>query len=291
MTITIGTHPNNLSTWLLSHRVELQQQLDDVAGGVEWIRYTDGRETVKRFRDSTIDVGATGTTPPIIAQADGLDVAYIAISEPHPDNGGLVVPADSPLHTVADLAGRGVAFASGSWQTQALAIALDNAGLQWSDITVVDLHAIASGEDFVESGAESWFLVDPTYTQLTELVETRTLVQTAELVKNRSVFWGRGDYVRRNPDTIDAFVQALDATDQWASNNLDETIDILIHNGRGDNPETWRRALAHRGWGVHTIDDEFIAEQQAAADLFHRFGISNSAVDVRHIVRPFVSRR
>lgn len=283
MTITIGTHPNNLSTWLLSHVDHLQHDLSSVAGGVEWIRYQDGRETVTRFRDGSIDVGATGTTPPILAQAEGLDIAYIAVSEPHPDNGGLVVPADSPFERIEDLAGHSVAFASGSWQTQALAVALDRAGLGWSDIRVVDLRAIASGREFLESGADSWFLVDPSYAQLTELIETRTLVTPGELVKNRSVFWGRGEYIRQHPEAVSALVRALDATDEWASRNLDAAVDILTRSGRGDDPDIWRAALAHRGWGVHSVDSEFISEQQAAADLFHRFQISPVAVDVSRV--------
>ncbi|MCB8913421.1 hypothetical protein KUG88_25205 [Rhodococcus rhodochrous] len=112
----------------------------------------------------------------------------------------------------------------------------------------MDLHAIASGRDFADSGADSWFLVDPSYTQLTEIVGvTRTLVTPAELVKNRSVFWGRGAYIRENPATIAAFVAALDATDRWAAANIDAAVEILVRSGRGDNPDVWKSALAHRG--------------------------------------------
>ncbi|MEU6726392.1 ABC transporter substrate-binding protein [Nonomuraea wenchangensis] len=280
MSITIGTHPNNLATWILSHVEELQEPLRQAAGQVRFVRYDDGRRTTPLLVEGTIDVGATGSTPPIVAQAHDLDVVYLAASEPHPDPGGIVVPADSPIRTLADLRGRSIAFTVGSWQTHALAVTVDRAGLEWDDVTVVDVPATAGGQDFVAAGTDAWLVVDPAYSALRELTGVRVVAPTHELVHNRSVFYGRGAWVREHPERARAFVEAVAATETWAAEHLDEVAALLARSSRGGAPETWRAALATRHWGVHPVDDAFVAEQQHAADLFHRFGVIPKAITV-----------
>ncbi|WP_158605564.1 ABC transporter substrate-binding protein [Amycolatopsis panacis] len=280
MTISIGTHPNNLATWILSHVEELQKPLLQVAGDVTFTRYDDGRRTVGLLTGGTIDVGATGSTPPIVAQAQDLDVVYLAASEPHPDPGGIVVPADSPIRDLAGLRGRSIAFTVGSWQTHALAVAVDRAGLAWQDVTVTDVAATAQGQDFLDAGTDSWLVVDPAYSQLRALTDIRVLAPTEELVRNRSVFFGRGDWVRDHPSEAQAFVDAVSATERWAAGHLEEVAALLARSSRGGTPETWLPALTKRHWGVHAVDEEFLAEQQYGADLFHRFGVIPRAITV-----------
>ncbi|WP_214104181.1 ABC transporter substrate-binding protein [Acrocarpospora catenulata] len=280
MSITIGTHPNNLATWILSHVEALQEPLRQVARDVAFVRYDDGRRTTGLLVEGAIDVGATGSTPPIVAQAQELDVVYLATSRPHPDPGGIVVPADSPIRTLADLRGRSIAFTVGSWQTHALAVAVDRAGLAWEDVTVVDVAATAKGEDFLAAGTDSWLVVDPAYSGLRAIADVRVVAPTEELVRNRSVFFGRGAWVREHPEEARAFVAALAATEEWAAGHLDEVAELLSRSSRGGAPATWRAALATRHWGVHAVDPAFLAEQQHAADLFHRFGVIQRPITV-----------
>ncbi|GAA1010598.1 sulfonate ABC transporter substrate-binding protein [Acrocarpospora pleiomorpha] len=285
MSIIIGTHPNNLATWILSHVDALQEPLRRTARDVQFVRYDDGRRTTGLLVDGVIDVGATGSTPPIVAQSRELDVVYLAASEPHPDPGGIVVPADSPIRTLADLRGRSIAFTVGSWQTHALAVAVDRAGLAWDDVTIVDIAATAQGEDFLAAGTDSWLVVDPAYSGLRRLAEVRVVAPTQDLVQNRSVFFGRGSWVREHPAEARAFVAAVAATEEWAAAHLDEVAALLSRSSRGGTPETWRTALATRHWGVHAVDGRFLAEQQFAADLFHRFGVIPKAITVEAAAR------
>ncbi|SCL22899.1 sulfonate transport system substrate-binding protein [Micromonospora pallida] len=280
MSITIGTHPNNLATWILGHVEELQEPLRRVAGEVRFVRYDDGRRTTGLLVEGAIDVGATGTTPPIVAQAEQLDVVYLAVSEPHPDPGGIVVPRESPIRTLADLRGRSIAFTVGSWQTHALAVAVDRAGLAWDDVTVVDVPATAQGRDFLGAGTDSWLVVDPAYRQLADLTEVRVVAATEELVRNRSVFFGNGAWVRDHPAEATAFVDAVVAAEEWGATHLDEVAELLSRSSRGGTAQVWGPALTGRHWGVHAVDEEFLAEQQHAADLLYRFGVTPQAIVV-----------
>jgi sulfonate transport system substrate-binding protein len=273
MSIVIGTHPNNLGTWILSHAEHLQAPLFEAAGEVRFRRYEDGRRTIPLLTSGAIDVGATGSTPPIVAQAEQLDIVYLAASEPHPDPGGIVVSSGSPIRTVSDLRGRSIAFAVGSWQTHALAIALDRAGVDWREVTTIDVSALAQGSDFLATAADGWLLVDPAYTQIQELTEVRVLARTEELVRNRSVFFGRGDWVREHPQEAAAYVNAVAAAETWGAEHQQEVAELMSRSGRGKDTASWTEALARRDWGVRPVDQTFLSEQQEAADLFYQFGL------------------
>lgn len=284
MSITIGAHPNNLGTWILSHVEHLQEPLRAVAGEVRFEQYPDGRSTIPLLTSGGIDVGATGSTPPIMAQADNLDVVYLAASAPHPDPGGIVVPAESPISRLQDLKGHSIAFAIGSWQTHAFAIALDRAGLEWNDVTTVDVPATAHAQEFLDTGADSWLVVDPAFTQLNALMPTRILAATEELVPNRSVFFGRGEYVDAHRAEADAFVAAVSAAENWGSTHQAEVAELMAKSGRGDDVASWHEALRRRNWGVSVVDSGFLGEQQHAADLFYRFGLIDHEIRVEAAV-------
>lgn len=282
MAITIGAHPNNLATWILSYKEDLQGPLQKAAGGdLQWARYADGRETATRLREGRIQVGATGSTPPIVAQAAGDEIVYLARSKPHPEHGGVVVPVESRVQSIADLAGGSIAFAVGSWQTHAYVELLDRFGLEPEQLRIIDIPAIATADDVLGSGADAWLIHDPLLAAVQSRIgDTRTLATVAELVPNRSVFWGRRDYAQENPQVIAALVEALNEVEEWAAHNPEDAASLLTESGRSDSKSDWMDALAHRPWGVAAVDEEFLAEQQRAADLFARYGVIPDRVDV-----------
>jgi len=285
MTITIGAHPNNLATWILSYREDLQEPLRRTAGDVSWARYADGRETAARLRDGGIQVGATGSTPPIVAQAAGDEIVYLGRSEPHPERGGVVVPASSAVGSIHDLAGGSIAFAVGSWQTHAYVELLDRFGLAKDQLRVIDIPAIASAADVLDSGADAWLIHDPLLAAVEAKVgPTRTLATVADLVPNRSVFWGRRDYAAEHPEVISALVDALNRVEEWAASNPEEAAELLTTSGRSDSKADWMDALRDRPWGVAPVDSGFLAEQQHAADLFARYDVISNEVDVTDAV-------
>lgn len=285
MPLTIGTHPNNLATWILSNVKELQGELEEAAGGLTCISFADGRETAKRLRELSIDAGATGSTPPIVAQASGDAIVYLGRSREHPEHGGVVVKGELPITSLADLKGGSIAFTVGSWQTHAFAEILDRAGLDVADVKVIDIPAVSTARDVLDSGADAWLIHDPLLAAVEDASPGTRIVSTvAELVPNRSVFWGNRDYAKKNPDIIAALIKALDGAESWAAANPDEAAQLLTNNGRSDSAQKWRKALEHRPWGVGAVDDAFLGEQQRAADLFYRYKVIKSPVDVRAAV-------
>jgi sulfonate transport system substrate-binding protein len=125
----IGVHPSNL-------HLRLAQAWPDAFAGLKprFVGYPKGRDTVTLLSRGHIDVGGTGSTPPIVAKAAGHSVFYISASAPRPANGGIFVRRDSAIRSVSDLKGGSVTLVDGSFHTYLLARSLGDAGLRLPDV-------------------------------------------------------------------------------------------------------------------------------------------------------------
>src|ERR1700678_3031820 len=81
---------------------------------VKWVEFQSGPPLLEALNAGSIDFGYTGDTPPIFAQAAGVDFVYVA-AEPSPGGSNAVVVRDgSGIATLADLRGKKIAVTKGS---------------------------------------------------------------------------------------------------------------------------------------------------------------------------------
>jgi sulfonate transport system substrate-binding protein len=291
-TLRVGVHPSNPSLFALRRKEILEEQLDPLGATVDWVDYPSGLETIGLFEEDRIDVSGTGATPPITLQAAGVPVVYIAASDPRPAHGKLVVRKDSDIDSVADLRGRKVALAHGSYQTILLAVALDQSDLKFDDVERVDTAAAdaksdsSRGRALLEAGeVDAWIGGDPDLLAAERAGTVRELVPTETVMSNRSVWFGTKALAQSDPDLIDAFVTSLQKIDAWIEKNPAEAGRFFAEHAPGElGAAEWEQALSRRPWGPRHIGEGFIAEQQRAADLLARQGIIARAVDIRDAV-------
>ncbi|MFI9293366.1 ABC transporter substrate-binding protein [Streptomyces gardneri] len=279
MTVTIGVHRSNPSLYHLSRLGFAEQELAALGEAVTWHPYTDGVRTGAFLADGTIDFGGTGSTPPVTAQAAGHDIVYTAVSAPRPDHGALLVPEDSPVRTVADLKGGTVHLAVGSWQTHLVAKALDDAGLSYAtDITPV--RGDSTSEAKLRSGEiTAWVAQGAELAAARRTGGLRTLIRTGEVITDRSVFFARRDLAEQRPELVEALTRALRRADDWAAAHPREAAEIAAAD-QGGTADDWETALRALPWTIEPVTEEFIAEQQEAADIFHRTGFIDRAITV-----------
>ncbi|MFJ3125420.1 ABC transporter substrate-binding protein [Streptomyces sp. NPDC086993] len=282
MTITIGVHSSNPSLYHLYHLSRLglaQEELAPLGETVVFHPYTNGVRTGELLSRGVIDFGGTGSTPPVTAQAAGHDIVYTAVSAPRPEHGALLVPEDSPVHTVADLKGATVHLAIGSWQTHLIAKALDDAGLSYAD----DITAVRStddSEELLRTGAvAAWVAQGAQLAAARRAGGLRTLVRTGDIISDRSVFFARRDLAESRPEVIEALTRALRRADDWAAAKPRRAAEIAAAD-LGGSADDWETALRALPWTIEPVTDAFIAEQQEAADIFHRTGFIDRPVTV-----------
>src|SRR5580698_10553465 len=116
MVLVVGAHPQNLSLSLLSRRRDKVETLREA--GLEFFVYDAGSQTIPLLKSGVLHLAGTGATPPILAEARGIPSAVFGISGSRHENGGLLVRADSNIHSLRDLRGKGVGLMLISWHTQ-----------------------------------------------------------------------------------------------------------------------------------------------------------------------------
>ncbi|MEV6162786.1 ABC transporter substrate-binding protein [Streptomyces sp. NPDC052052] len=284
MTITIGVHSSNPSLYHLYHLSRLglaQEELAPLGERVVFHPYANGVRTGELLSQGVIDFGGTGSTPPITAQAAGHDIVYTAVSAPRPEHGALLVPEDSPVRSVADLQGATVHLAIGSWQTHLIAKALDDAGLSYAtDITAVPGND--DSEKLLRTGAvDAWIAQGAQLAAARRTGGLRTLVRTGDVITDRSVFFARRDLAESRPEVIDALTRALQRADDWAAAHPRQAAEIAAAD-LGGSADDWEIALRTLPWRIEPVTDAFLAEQQEAADIFHRTGFIGRPVTVAH---------
>ncbi|ACZ90464.1 aliphatic sulfonate ABC transporter substrate-binding protein [Streptosporangium roseum] len=297
MSVRVGYFPHNNSLWVLRHRGILERAIPDV----EWVDLrtlpagdrpapTDGLPSLHgdHLFDGGYDFIGTGSTPPVTAQGKGHDVVYVAVSGSRHENGRLVVLEDSPIASLEDLKGKRVALGHGSWQTTLLLFALDKVGLGWKDIVPVDAGTDA-GALLLNGEVDAWVGSYPSLSKVEEQTSVRELVATDGLFSHRSLWFTRRDFAEKQPEQLAAIVAALQESDAWIQENYREAAELFAADDGGD-VDHWENALRKRPFGLHPVTEEFVAEQQRAADLFHAGGLIDRKIMVADAVDPEIAK-
>lgn len=302
MTVRIGYFPHNNSLFVLRHRGIVERTLPDV----EWVDLRALPETPRAdvktalpslhsdwlFTDGGYDVIGTGFTPPVTALANDRDIVYLGISGPRIENGRLVAKAGNGIETVADLKGKRVGIAHGSWQTTLLLFALERAGLGWADIEPVDTD-VNGGAALLNGNLDAWVGAYPGLAAIEAQAELHTLVDTESLFSHPSLWFTRRDFAEGNREALEAILAALQESDAWITENpraaAQYFVDDIVARGGTADLDAWEAALRGRPFGIDPVSESFLDEQQHAADLLAANGLLPKTVRVRGAVLPWIS--
>lgn len=300
MSLKIGYFPQNNSLWVLRHQGILERAIPDV----QWVHLRDlpagapvdpTRALPSHHGDNLFNGGydfiGTGSTPPVTQQGKGNDVVYVAISGPRYENGRLIVKDSTPIESVADLAGKRVALAHGSWQTTLLLLALEKAGLTWKDIIPVNTYDNAARQ-FLADEVDAWVGSYPFLTAVEAQVPVRSLIPTEGLFTHRSLWFTSREFATTRTAELTAIVNALQESDRWIVENYTEAAKLFADQDTGDGASdlpAWEHALRTRPWGQLPVTEDFIAEQQHAADLFYANGLISQPARVADAVLPEIN--
>ncbi|GJD48682.1 Putative aliphatic sulfonates-binding protein [Methylobacterium crusticola] len=283
MPLVIGAHPQNLSLSILSRRPDAVAALRD--RGLTVFVYGAGSQTIPLVRSGVLHLAGTGATPPILAKAAGLPAAVFAIGPPRPERGGLLVAEDSPFHSLHDLAGRGIGLMPVSWHTQFLAAELAAAGLHWRDVRAAEIVPATARDAFLAGLLDAIVATDPLYSEIAARRQVRALAAPGPAFSNRTAFWAPTRILRDHPEAVRALLDALVASERATAADPGGTAELL-DGLNGHAAAQWLPVLASRPWGIDVPGPDFLAEQQAHADLFAAFGLIPATIDVADTVDP-----
>lgn len=266
--LRIGFQKGSVGLTLLKLRGTLEPQLPGTR--VKWVEFPAGPQLLEALAVGSIDLGATGDTPPVFAQAAGKELLYVGSETPKPDSSAVLVKADSPIRGLADLKGKRIALQKGSSSHYFLVRLLEKAQLAWTDIQPHYLPPSDARAAFERGAIDAWVIWDPYYAAAELAGNARVLATSRGFTNNNSVYLAAPSLALRHGDTLQAVFDALTETDTWLRTNRKEAAQRYA-DFSGLSLATAYRFLDRRPPSpVGPITPQIVADQQQVADAFAR---------------------
>jgi sulfonate transport system substrate-binding protein len=250
---------------------------------VKWVEFASGPPLLEALNVGAVDIGWTGDAPPIFAQAAGANLVYIAAAPSNGKGEAILVKADSPIQSVADLKGKKILVTKGSSAHNLTVAALEKAGVAWADVTPIYLSPADAAAAFATGSADAWAIWDP-FLALAESRQTlRQLTTTADTIAVNTYLLANKSFASSHPAAITDIVKALTGTADWANAHRGEVAQALSEiTGVPIGPQTI--AVDRANYAILPLTDAIVAGQQTTADRFQKLGLIPKPIVVRDIV-------
>ncbi|MEE3715540.1 sulfonate ABC transporter substrate-binding protein [Tumidithrix elongata RA019] len=269
---------------ILKSRGELEKALKPLGITVEWNEFAAGPQLLEALNVGSIDFGHAADTPPIVAQAAGTPLVYVAHEPPYPKGLAVVVRKDSPIQSVKDLKGKKIAIGKGWNVFNLLLAALEKEGLSLADIEPVFVSTAADAQAAFQQGSVDVFGIwDPFYAVVERKLEIRTLIDGSEIVNNPTFYLASRTFAEQQPKLVKTILQEVQKIDDWANTNPREVAEFLAPQLKVE-VEDLERATKRREYGVRPITEKAIADQQQIADRFFRLKLIPKAISIKESV-------
>nr|WP_174555422.1 ABC transporter substrate-binding protein [Rhodococcus rhodnii] len=248
-------------------------ELDDTPYAVAFSTFTSGPPQVEAATAGQIDFAVTGNTPPVFGAAANARIKVVTAYSNTATGDQVLVPADSPLTSVADLRGKKIAVGKGSSAHGHILLQLEANGLTPEDVELVFLQPADALTAFQGGQVDAWAIWDP-YTAIAQTDSgARTLV-TAEGVANGYGFGIAADTAladARKNSALEDFAVRLARASQWAQQNPQEWA-AEYSAAVGIDPVAGELAQGRSLRPAISLDDDVIASQQQLYDVFVESG-------------------
>jgi sulfonate transport system substrate-binding protein len=266
--------------------VEASHDFDGLPYQVEWANFQGAAPLFEALRAGAVDLAPAGDTPVLAAATGGAPLRIVAVRRSQSRSIAILVPKDSPIHSVADLKGRNVVVSSarGSISQYLLIRALANAGVSENDVKIGFVLPTDALSAFNAGKIEAWATFG-IYQAFAEEAGARVLI-SGEGINTGLTFITASDAVlsdalRRQAlnDVLQRMAKAFD----WARNNPDEYAKIFAKTNDIPLPVSQRL----HSWGLEAllpVEERDIKALQGVDDLFVEKKIFPHAVDVAKLV-------
>lgn len=267
-TVRIGYQKSSTLIVVLKTQGTLEKLLAPLGTKVTWHEFTSGLPLLEALNLGNIDVSAdVADTVPVFAQAAGANLTFVAQEAPSPSAQAIVVRADSPLKTVADLKGKKIGFAKAAGAHYLLIAALEKAGLSFKDIEPAYLTP-ADGRAAFERGAiDAWVVWDPFLAAVQRQSSVRVLADGRDVASYQRYYLAATPFAQARADVLRVLFAELQKAGAWVKAQPKDAAALLAPVW-GLDAATVEQANSRRSYEVRAVVPGSLAEQQRIADAF-----------------------
>lgn len=223
-TLSIDYATYNPLSLIIKDQGWLEEELE---GDVEWVYSAGSNRANENLRAEAIDVGSTAGSAALLARSTGTPIQTISVVG-NVEWTALMVPQDSDIESVEDLEGRSVAATCGTDPYFFLVQAVQEAGLDLSDIEVQNIQH-ADGYTAMNNGSvDAWSGLDPIMAGAED--DAEFLYRNVDL-NTYSFLNATESFLEDSPEVAQTVVDTYERARQWALENPEETAQLLADEG------------------------------------------------------------
>ncbi|MBR1222992.1 ABC transporter substrate-binding protein [Bradyrhizobium sp. U87765 SZCCT0131] len=227
------------------------------------------------------EIGDVGAAQSFAASKGGVRV--IAVTQPNPENTGLLVAKDSPYKTFADLKGKQLLFLKSTNTYLGVKNQIAAAKLKEDDFRIVELAGPSAVKAFQTGQIEGYYTIDPNMADVVEKTGARLIATGTDMgIENLYPYVSHEKVIAEKKAALAAFVQALADTIAWAQAHPDEQARLVapkVQFTESAIRETFRRGAK----GLQIIDEGFHARQQRNLDALLAAGVLKQPVSAQNL--------
>jgi sulfonate transport system substrate-binding protein len=252
---------------------------------VEWVLSQGSNKALEFLNGSSLDFGSTAGAAALIGKANGNPIKSIYVYS-KPEWAALVVSANSPIKTVAELKGKKIAATRGTDPFIFLLRALDKAGLSDKDVEIVPLQH-ADGKAALEKGdVDAWAGLDPLMAK-SEVEQGSRLFFRETSFNSYGVLNVREAFAKQYPEYVTRVLQVYEKGRDWAIKNPAEFKQILIKASNLTDAVAAKQ-LERTDLSKSTIGEEQKAVILAAGDVLKKSGVIKPETNVLQVVGDLI---
>jgi sulfonate transport system substrate-binding protein len=255
--------------------------LDGAPYTVEWSEFPSAQALLEALGAGAVDAGAVGDAPFIFAYAAGDKIKAVEATRTAGGGGGtaVLVRADSPIRTPADLKGKRIATGRGSIGHYLLLRVLDRAGLAPKDVTLVFLNPGDARAAFTSGAVDAW-VTWGSYVGLAQLHDHARIVADGQGLLSGIGFEAANDAaIASKHAELNDFLRRLAKAELWEATHKPEYAAVLAKE-TGLPPDVALYTVSQARGVPVPIDASVVAEARATLHEYVATGVIPSAPQI-----------
>jgi sulfonate transport system substrate-binding protein len=260
---------------------------DEIAGTgapeVKWASFAAGPPINESFAAGQQDIGFLGDTPALIGRAAGIDTRIVGISAAGPTALAVVVAANSPIRTAADLKGKKVGVTKGSYAHHLLALVLGTAGLKLSDVQQINLPNADVAATLVAGDIDAGAVWEPVLSKFEQQGSIRVLADGTGIKQGVLVIIAAEDFIKRKPEQLRAVLRAYQRGAEFIRTNPQEAARLISADVKLP-PDLLEHVFTKLDYAL-PVTDARVREIKATETFMRSIGLIKVSVDVDAFVQ------
>ncbi|MFV5490374.1 sulfonate ABC transporter substrate-binding protein [Acinetobacter sp. ASP199] len=252
---------------------------------ITWNEFPGGPQILEALAVGSIDIGATGDTPPVYAQAGNKPLHYFAYETAKPLASAILVQHNSKITKLSQLKGKRVGVHRGSSSHYLLVQAIRKAGLQWTDIQPIWLSPADARAAFQKGAIDAWAIWDPYYAAAQIEDKARVLSSGKGLSPNYTFYLASENLIKNQPQALKGIIKQVNVADKWVQSHRTESAKIFAQS-TGLKPVVSQTFIQRRPnpSTAAPLTKKVIAEQQELANRFSELKIIPKSINIQQAV-------